>query len=491
MSRNIKMKRPKFEGNRKEQVAQAKERRVALLQRAKQKQAQPSVDHSPQVKAAPQSNQQVQHLERQIASLKQRLNQQTAQAARQAQKQARQLRQTNHQLRLANRQLRHQTDAELARQQAQSAAELARAQEMLVQVQKEREFLAACGWDGSETMHSLHERQAALTTWWILAYQASARRFYEQRRLVADSLARQERYRRERKKWEKKYKAAKQNSDGTRHQLKRLKQEMAWERAQYANTRGEEWLGRLINHLDPTTLSQYDRLAELNEKMLATFSETSQLTLGGQPAALKFVYGYLKIGGNQYFIHDVNHQREFPLLVSDSQQQNPKLVDGVAIKARRDLATGTYALVRVLPVINQVDHHQQKLRATVKRKRQPGQSEQGGIKLTQPAQLAWLAQQKVLVVGNKRAQAFADELKPYVEVKLMDGYEDQPRAIFTAMQAADFVFILIDSVPHAITDYTKTQPSLAPTSRKVQIFRNPRREAGVIRLSYLYATRND
>ena len=138
-------------------------------------------------------------MERQIASLKQRLNQQTAQAARQAQKQARQLRQTNHQLRLANRQLRHQTDAELARQQAQSAAELARAQEMLVQVQKEREFLAACGWDGSETMHSLHERQAALTTWWILAYQASARRFYEQRRLVADSLARQERYRRERK----------------------------------------------------------------------------------------------------------------------------------------------------------------------------------------------------------------------------------------------------------------------------------------------------
>lgn len=202
MSRNIKMKRPKFEGNRKEQVAQAKERRVALLQRAKQKQAQPSAEHAPQVKAAPQSNQQVQHLERQIASLKQRLNQQTAQVARQAQKQARQLRklrQTNHQLRLANRQLRHQTDAELARQQAQSAAELVRAQEALAQVQKEREFLAACGWDGSETMHSLHERQAALTTWWILAYQASARRFYEQRRLVADSLARQERYRRERK----------------------------------------------------------------------------------------------------------------------------------------------------------------------------------------------------------------------------------------------------------------------------------------------------
>ena len=64
MSRNIKMKRPKFEGNRKEQVAQAKERRTALLQRAKQKQAQPSADHVPQVKAAPQSNQQVQCLER-------------------------------------------------------------------------------------------------------------------------------------------------------------------------------------------------------------------------------------------------------------------------------------------------------------------------------------------------------------------------------------------------------------------------------------------
>ncbi|KRN44941.1 hypothetical protein IV41_GL001807 [Limosilactobacillus ingluviei] len=49
------MKRPKFEGNRKEQVAQAKERRVALLQRAKQKQAQPSVDHAPPKLKRPRS----------------------------------------------------------------------------------------------------------------------------------------------------------------------------------------------------------------------------------------------------------------------------------------------------------------------------------------------------------------------------------------------------------------------------------------------------
>ena len=144
MSRNIKMKRPKFEGNRKEQVEQAKERRAALLQRAKQKQDQPSADYAPQVKAAPQSNQRVQHLERQIASLKQRLNQQTAQAARQAQKQERQLRelrQTNRQLRLANRQLRHQTDAELARQQEQSAGRSEKRQRDL-----RRAFGLTCGY---------------------------------------------------------------------------------------------------------------------------------------------------------------------------------------------------------------------------------------------------------------------------------------------------------------------------------------------------------
>ena len=80
-------------------------------------------------------------------------------------------------------------------------------------------------------------------------------------------------------------------------------------------------------------------------------------------------------------------------------------------------------------------------------------------------------------------------LKPYVEVKLMDGYEDHPRQIFIAMKAADYVFILIDSVPHAITDYTKTQSDLAPGGRKVQIFRNPQPDAGLARLNYLYATK--
>ncbi|MDB6221946.1 hypothetical protein [Lactobacillus amylovorus] len=54
------------------------------------------------------------------------------------------------------------------------------------------------------------------------------------------------------------------------------------------------------------------------------------------------------------------------------------------------------------------------------------------------------------------------------------------------MHKADYIFLLIGSVPHALTDYTKRTDDLNKNSQKVQIFDTPAKYDGVIRLHYLF-----
>ena len=57
------------------------------------------------------------------------------------------------------------------------------------------------------------------------------------------------------------------------------------------------------------------------------------------------------------------------------------------------------------------------------------------------------------------------------------------------MHRADYVFMLVGSVPHAMTVYTKGTNDLNENSDKVQTFDVPAKYDGVIRLHYLYANR--
>ncbi|WP_025014572.1 hypothetical protein [Lactobacillus kitasatonis] len=108
------------------------------------------------------------------------------------------------------------------------------------------------------------------------------------------------------------------------------------------------------------------------------------------------------------------------------------------------------------------------------------------IMITNLDELKWAIQKKVLVVGNKFSSGFLDELKKYCQVQVMDTYEDGMQQIFRDMHKADYVFLLIGSVPHALTDYTKRTDDLNENSQKVQIFDTPAKYDGVIRLHYLF-----
>lgn len=60
-----------------------------------------------------------------------------------------------------------------------------------------------------------------------------------------------------------------------------------------------------------------------------------------------------------------------------------------------------------------------------------------------------------MIVGNKYSVGFLNEIKRYCSVETFNGYEDGERRIFDAMHRADYVFMLVGSVPHAMTVYTK------------------------------------
>ena len=106
--------------------------------------------------------------------------------------------------------------------------------------------------------------------------------------------------------------------------------------------------------------------------------------------------------------------------------------------------------------------------------------------ITNLDELKWAIQKKVLVVGNKFSSGFLDELKKYCQVQVMDAYEDGMHQIFRDMHKEDYIFLLIGSVSHALTYYTKRTDDLNENSQKVQIFDTPAKYDGVIRLHYLF-----
>lgn len=492
MGRNIRMRVPIYKTDREKQMMNNRERRKTLLEKAKKTKpkANPTVKTEKEVPTTPQ----FENLKSQIKQLKQQLASEKAQHQRSERKSQQQIRD----LKIANRKLRQEKQVALAEADAKLKENLEKIKlkktklyQAKIHLEREQAFLDSVGWNQSDELSTLLAKQSKLAAWWAVNYLKSAEIFTHQRQTCASLKNKDRQLQKENQRLKEELKKEKQKNDRLRHQLHELNASIHATNEELRSRRAEIWLEHLIDYLTPTTLSQYDQLETLNRKLLQTFKVASKQSFSSNlNQQLRFVYGYLQVDDGQFFIYDVNHETKHPLIISEHQQALMNLEDGIAIKAQRNVMTDQYTLVRIYPVINHVRLHEAKLKTPKKVKSQTQTTiADERLSIVDQAKLNWLAAQRILVVGNKRAQAFVDTLKPYVEVKLMDGYEDHPRQIFIAMKAADYVFILIDSVPHAITDYTKTQSDLAPGGRKVQIFRNPQPDAGLARLNYLYATK--
>ncbi|MBB1079133.1 hypothetical protein H5S09_03365 [Limosilactobacillus sp. STM2_1] len=293
----------------------------------------------------------------------------------------------------------------------------------------------------------------------------------------------------------------------------------------------------MFDQLSAQTVQQYGQLAPLIKQVMATFSK---ITIKKDSP---FIYGYYYQRDLKSYIGDKdgNHLQSIRM-DGISTQKIIDLKDGTAIKVQR-VDKDHYYLVNTMPWVNQLFQYltdngafqpnklvpttgtvklskllSDKPAASSPKERSQPRVIMGEIvsltntkittqirvmkyvspksvkivsadkvEIINPDKIAWLYSKNVLLVGNKKVNPMVIQLRKYVNLSVMDAYEDSLELIFTKMQAADYVFILLGSVPHALTDYLKHHQELG---QKVEYFYRANANEGVRRLNYLYMNRD-
>lgn len=285
----------------------------------------------------------------------------------------------------------------------------------------------------------------------------------------------------------------------------------------------------MFDQLNEKTVQQYAQLAPLLERVIMTFKEAT--VKHDSP----FIYGYYYEKDGQAYIRDQDGQGLKPLQDNSiTKRMAEDLQDGVAIKAQRVGGTH-YQLVNTLPWVNKLFRYlsdygsfqPNRLVATKgaiklskllserpkesKKSAQPvpkvimgkiigntvrapkvincktANSERKPVKekvtIINPDKIAWLYSKNLLLIGNKKIDFMVTQLRKYVNLSVMDAYEESLPLIYKKIQAADYVFVLLGSVPHSLTNYLKQHPEF---DNKVEYFYRADANEGVRRLNYLY-----
>lgn len=243
------------------------------------------------------------------------------------------------------------------------------------------------------------------------------------------------------------------------------------------STAPNDLIDLLINQCSARNFILYDNL----DKLIAKYDEVLDELLGTNQE--QYRYGYLKHDDNSMWVlRDVNVNADVPVMISEKLLFDSHLIDGATARVR--WFGGQWLVEKIYK------HNNYHRKMPAKRKKNVSAIRAVNdhkIVLTDADELAWLKDKNVLVLGNKFSDGFLRETRKYVNVTVLDAYEDGMHQIFGAMEHADYIFLLIGSVPHAVTEYMKGQPDLAEGSSKVQVFDTPAKYDGVIRLHYLYA----
>lgn len=249
------------------------------------------------------------------------------------------------------------------------------------------------------------------------------------------------------------------------------------QRIQLQDASPDELINLLVRKCSTKTFSYYDNLDVLVRKYEKVLDE-----LLHEQQEVDRRYGYIKFINEGYLLHDVNSGEDIQVNVAPALLENPNFTDGSAVRCRKNDDDWGVEKIYYLPnKIAKPVMHKHKEKKAVKHVHNSRE-----IVISNFDELAWAMQKKVLVIGNKFSSGFIDELKKYCKVQVMDAYEDGLQQIFSTMHTSDYVFLLVGSVPHAVTEYTKNTSDLNKDSQKVQIFDIPAKYDGVIRLHYLF-----
>ncbi|WP_165006141.1 MULTISPECIES: hypothetical protein [unclassified Enterococcus] len=243
-----------------------------------------------------------------------------------------------------------------------------------------------------------------------------------------------------------------------------------------------ELISALIQQLDKKHFSAFNQLNKLFNRYQWIF-ECHANVLKEQEATI--FYGYLSLDeeSNRYF-HDINTGKRCPLIVGDGFKRKDLLEEGMAVQVYRKSANDPAYLNYCYPIVERLDHSHHKR----SRKKTAADKEPRTDKLTNEKAKQWAERLKVTVIGNRQVKDFSDELKRYVrKIDLIDAYERGEKALFGTIRASDYLFVCIDSVPHAVTDFIKNDEELV---RKTHFFHHPAKSDGVARLNYIYWSEN-
>lgn len=296
----------------------------------------------------------------------------------------------------------------------------------------------------------------------------------------------------------------------------------------------------LTDQLSTETIQQYGTLIPLLEKVVDTFNQAVE-----EKRSTNFLYGYLIEKNGQFYVSGNREGDSHPLIITGlSKSILATIKPGVAIKVQR-VDRDHYYLVTTMPWVNEVMSYLKEQgsmqpnrlvqtsgtmslsrllashlptppssQATSARRvilgktirvqsqavtfddsqvvpvvdQQQSAAASERVMIVNPNKLAWLANQKVLLLGNKKISPLVDQLRKYVDLTVMDAYEDSLALIFKRMAASNFIFILLGSVPHAVTDYLKQHSEL---DARAQRFYRADANEGVRRLNYLYENRQE
>lgn len=270
--------------------------------------------------------------------------------------------------------------------------------------------------------------------------------------------------------------------------LDRQRRREAIEQAQHThrleNISIESMINELIHRITTANIDSYRQLNALVQKYDRIFDNL--LTVNSQVE--KYCYGYLEEvkDENQFILHDINHNQTMPVVIPDHLQND--ISANMVVRCKHNSfdqweIDQIYKTISTSTIRSSKQHHHQK---GIKRT----DDNLPEVYLTNRNELLWLRTKKLVLIGNKYSSGFLNELKRYCQVKTYDAYEGREHQIFQAMQAADIVFLLIGSVPHFVTEYTRATNDLGKNSAKVQTFEVPAKYDGVIRLHYLYVNRD-
>ena len=258
----------------------------------------------------------------------------------------------------------------------------------------------------------------------------------------------------------------------------RQTEQLAKKKQNFVQAAPQDLIHALIQQLDTQSFYKFNQLNKLFNRYQWIFEQQANDL---QYQETNIFYGFVEIEEGSIYFHEVNTEQRRPLIVEESFKRKDLLTDGIAVRVHQKTVDGPVYLRYCYPIVEQ---NKSKRRSDKYLKRISQKFKQPSKKQLSIDAEKWASSLKIAVIGNKQIKGFVKGLQKYVKtVERIDAYEYGEKALFERIRAVDYVYVCIDSVPHHVTNFLKSEIELM---EKTEFFYRPSIDDGVTRMNYLY-----